>query len=61
MLGTLNTRQIDHVLRSEVVGHLGCCADGIKLPMLRAHPQVCLQVERIENLANWVSVIVWGV
>ena len=28
--------------------------------MLRAHPQVCFQVDRIENLANWVSVIVWG-
>jgi hypothetical protein len=22
---------------------------------------VCFQVERIENLANWVSVIAWGV
>jgi nitroimidazol reductase NimA-like FMN-containing flavoprotein (pyridoxamine 5'-phosphate oxidase superfamily) len=83
MLGTLNSRQIDQVLRSEAVGHLGCFADGkvyvtpityvydgesiyghaamgMKLRMLRANPQVCVQVERIENLANWVSVIVWG-
>ncbi|HEY7094427.1 MAG TPA: pyridoxamine 5'-phosphate oxidase family protein [Ktedonobacterales bacterium] len=83
MLGTLNRTQIDQVLRSEVVGHLGCfhegriyvvpvsyvydgeciyghAADGMKLRMLRANPQVCFQVERIENLANWVSVIVWG-
>jgi nitroimidazol reductase NimA-like FMN-containing flavoprotein (pyridoxamine 5'-phosphate oxidase superfamily) len=84
MLGTLNSRQIDQVLRSEVVGRLGCyhdgkayvapisyvydggdyiyghSADGMKLRMLRAHPQVCFQVDRIENLANWVSVIVWG-
>jgi nitroimidazol reductase NimA-like FMN-containing flavoprotein (pyridoxamine 5'-phosphate oxidase superfamily) len=83
MLGTLNPRQIDQVLRSEVVGHLSCCADGkvyvtpmsyvydgeriyghaaegMKLRMLRAHPQVCFQVDHIENLANWVSVIVWG-
>jgi nitroimidazol reductase NimA-like FMN-containing flavoprotein (pyridoxamine 5'-phosphate oxidase superfamily) len=28
MLGTLNSRQIDQVLRSEVVGHLGCYLDG---------------------------------
>jgi nitroimidazol reductase NimA-like FMN-containing flavoprotein (pyridoxamine 5'-phosphate oxidase superfamily) len=28
--------------------------------MLRGHPQVCFQVDRIENLATWVSVIVWG-
>jgi hypothetical protein len=83
MLGTLNTRQIDQVLRSEIIGRLGCSADGkvyitpisyvydgesiyghsadgMKLRMMRAHPQVCFQVERIENLANWVSVIVWG-
>jgi nitroimidazol reductase NimA-like FMN-containing flavoprotein (pyridoxamine 5'-phosphate oxidase superfamily) len=83
MLGTLNTRQIDQVLRSEVVGRLGCTADGkvyvtpisyvydgervyghstdgMRLRMLRAHPQVCFQVDHIENLANWVSVIIWG-
>jgi hypothetical protein len=83
MLGTLNARQIDQILRSEVVGHLGCSAEGriyvapmsyvydgaciyghaiegLKLRMLRTNPQVCFQVERIENLANWVSVIVWG-
>jgi len=83
MLGTLNAVQIDQVLRSEVVGHLGCCgedkiyvvpisyvydgeylyghsADGMKLRMMQAHPQVCFQVEHIDNLANWVSVIAWG-
>jgi nitroimidazol reductase NimA-like FMN-containing flavoprotein (pyridoxamine 5'-phosphate oxidase superfamily) len=83
MLGTLNMRQIDQVLRSGVVGHLGCFDDGrayvvpmsyvydgeyiyghaiegLKLRMLRANPQVCFQVDHIENLANWVSVIVWG-
>jgi uncharacterized protein len=83
MLGTLNSRQVDQVLRSEVVGHLGCVADGknyvtpisyvydgeciyghaaegMKLRMMRAHPEVCFQVDHIENLANWVSVIVWG-
>lgn len=83
MLGTLNIRQIDQVLRSELVGRLGCSsdgkvyvtpisyvydgdciyghsADGMRLRMLREHPQVCFQVDRIENLANWVSVIVWG-
>ena len=83
MLGLLNTRQIDQVLRSEVVGHLGCCvdgkvyvtpisyvydgasiyghaADGMKLRMMRANPHVCVQVDHIENLTNWVSAIVWG-
>jgi uncharacterized protein len=83
MLGILNSRQIDQVLRSEVVGRLGCyhegkvyvtpisyvydgeciyghAAEGMKLRMLRANSQVCFQVDRMENLANWVSVIVWG-
>jgi nitroimidazol reductase NimA-like FMN-containing flavoprotein (pyridoxamine 5'-phosphate oxidase superfamily) len=84
MLGILNPTQIDQVLRSEVVGHLGCfadgkvyvtpisyvyaggdyiyghSADGMRLRMLRAHPQVCFQVDHIENLANWRSAIVWG-
>ena len=83
MLGTLNSRQIDQVLRSEVVGRLGCfaegkiyvtpisyvydgvslyghAAEGLKLRMMRANPQVCFQVDHIENLANWVSAIVWG-
>ena len=83
MLGTLNSRQIDQILRSEVVGHLGCfhegrgyvvpvsyvydgeciyghSADGMKLRMMRANPQICFQVDRIENLTTWVSVIVWG-
>ena len=83
MLGALNARQIDQVLRSELVGRLGCSADGkvyvtpisyvydgeciyghsadgMRLRMLRDHPPVCFQVDHIENLANWVSVIVWG-
>jgi uncharacterized protein len=84
MLGTLNTTQIDQVLRSEVVGRIGCqgdgkiyvapisyvydgeyiyghSADGMKLRMMQANPQVCFQVDHIDNLANWVSVIAWGV
>jgi nitroimidazol reductase NimA-like FMN-containing flavoprotein (pyridoxamine 5'-phosphate oxidase superfamily) len=83
MLGTLNSRQIDQVLRGELVGRLACSADGkvyvtpityvydgesiyghsadgMRLRMLRANPQVCFEVDHIENLANWVSVIVWG-
>jgi hypothetical protein len=83
MLGALNATQIDQILRSQIVGHLGCAAEGriyvtpmsyvydgesiyghavegIKLRLMRTNPQVCFQVEHIENLANWVSVIVWG-
>ena len=40
-----------------VYGH---SSDGLKMQMLRANPKVCFQVDRVENLANWRSVIVWG-
>jgi nitroimidazol reductase NimA-like FMN-containing flavoprotein (pyridoxamine 5'-phosphate oxidase superfamily) len=81
--GALSDEQIDHVLRSEVVGRIGCHADGktyvvpvvyaydgsalyghsnegLKLHMLRANPAVCFEVDHVESLTNWQSVIVWG-
>lgn len=79
----LDQEQIDQVLRSEVVGRIGCYADGkvyivpiayvydgeaiyahsgegLKLRMLRANPVVCFQVDHVEGLTNWQSVIAWG-
>lgn len=84
MLGILNPSQIDHVLRREVIGRVGCygdgrvyivpisyvydgesvyghSADGMKVSMMRANPNVCFQVDHVDNLANWVSVVGWGV
>jgi len=83
VLGTLDQAQIDRVLRSEVVGRIGCHADGrtyvvpityaydgqnilchsidgMKLRLMRANPHVCFEVEHIDNMANWLSVIAWG-
>jgi len=83
MLGELNQRQIEHVLRSEVIGRIGCVAegrvymvpityaydgtcfyghsvDGVKLRAMRVDPDVCFEVEHVDNLANWQSVIAWG-
>jgi uncharacterized protein len=79
----LTEEQIDQVLRSEVVGRIGCHADGktyvvpiayvydgqhiyghtgdgLKLRMLRANPDVCFEVDHVEGLTNWQSVITWG-
>ena len=79
----MNKYQMDYLLRSEMVGHLGCSADGKtyvvpvtyvydgtnilvrtkegqKVKMMRKNPSVCLEVDRIDNLANWQSVIVQG-
>jgi nitroimidazol reductase NimA-like FMN-containing flavoprotein (pyridoxamine 5'-phosphate oxidase superfamily) len=38
----------------------GHSAEGKKIEMLRNNSQVCFQVDDIENITNWKSVIVWG-
>lgn len=83
MLGQLDACQIDEFLKSEIVGRLGCYAngrvyvvpityayedgaiighssDGLKLRMMRENPNVCFEVDRMTDLANWRSVIAWG-
>jgi hypothetical protein len=82
-LGALTEEQIDQVLRSELVGRLGCHADGrtyvvpiiyvyedgciyghsaegTKLRMMRANPAVCFEVDHVESVTDWRSVIAWG-
>lgn len=34
--------------------------DGMKIRMMRKNPNVCFEVDVMENMANWRSVIVWG-
>ena len=36
-------------------------AEGLKIRMMRANPNVRFQVDQRENLANWRSVWSWGV
>jgi uncharacterized protein len=38
----------------------GHSRDGLKLRMMRAQPRVCFEVDRMRDLSNWESVIVWG-
>jgi len=33
---------------------------GKKVHMMRHNPKVCFQVDEMENMANWKSVIAWG-
>ena len=33
---------------------------GLKIEMMRKNPQVCFEVEIVESLGNWRSVIAWG-
>jgi nitroimidazol reductase NimA-like FMN-containing flavoprotein (pyridoxamine 5'-phosphate oxidase superfamily) len=34
--------------------------EGLKVKMMRKNPDVCFQVDQIDNLSNWRSVIIWG-
>ena len=84
MFGKLNPEEIEQLLGSQLVGRIGCHADGLtyvvpvsyayeagsiyihsldgmKLDMMRKNPQVCFEVDDTRNLANWKTVISWGV
>ena len=83
MIGKLNDNQIDHVLSGQVIGRIGCHAEGKtyivpiayafadgyiyahsregqKIEMLRKNSAVCFQVDAMENMANWRSVVIHG-
>ncbi len=34
--------------------------EGLKLDIMRQNRQVCFEVEQMENMANWKTVIAWG-
>ena len=38
----------------------GHSKEGQKIHLMRKNPNVCFQVDRIENMAQWRSVVVWG-
>ena len=83
MIGEMKSSEIEALLKSQIIGHLGCNAggityvipisyvydseyiychalDGMKMKMMRQNPEVCFQTDRMENMANWQSVIAWG-
>ncbi len=35
-------------------------AEGMKVRMMRANPDVCFEVEQIDDMSNWRTVIAWG-
>ncbi len=39
---------------------LGHTYEGLKVRIMRANPDVCFEVDRMETMANWQSAIVWG-
>ncbi|MGA7671725.1 MAG: pyridoxamine 5'-phosphate oxidase family protein [Nitrolancea sp.] len=83
MIGEMTSKQIDQLLSAEMIGRIGCYADGkvyvvpvtyaysngciyahssegSKIRMMRGNPEVCFEVEHVENMSNWQSVITHG-
>jgi nitroimidazol reductase NimA-like FMN-containing flavoprotein (pyridoxamine 5'-phosphate oxidase superfamily) len=83
MLGMLNNHEIEKVIHQQLIGRLGCYADGkvyvvpvsyaydgefiyaisgdgMKVNMMRKNPSVCLQIDDMQNMSSWQSVILWG-
>ncbi|WP_018617469.1 pyridoxamine 5'-phosphate oxidase family protein [Segetibacter koreensis] len=83
MIGELNHTEVEEVLQSQLIGRIGCHADGItyivpvsyaynesyvyihslegrKVDIMRKNPEVCFEVDVLNNMANWKSVIAWG-
>ncbi|CAN5234866.1 pyridoxamine 5'-phosphate oxidase family protein [soil metagenome] len=83
MLGKLNKKQIEDLLKQQVTGRVACHAEGDiyivpvnyvydgscimghssmgkKIEMMRKNPEVCFQVDQMESLFRWKSVIAWG-
>ena len=34
--------------------------EGMKIDLMRKNPEVCFEVDHLNNMANWQSVIAWG-
>jgi hypothetical protein len=34
--------------------------EGMKTEFMRSNPDICIEVESVENMAHWRSVILWG-
>lgn len=83
MIGSLTSAEIEDVLRKNIVGRIGCHANGVtyvvpisyaydgtyvyghtyegmKIKMMRVNPKVCFEVDTMENMGNWKSVICQG-
>jgi nitroimidazol reductase NimA-like FMN-containing flavoprotein (pyridoxamine 5'-phosphate oxidase superfamily) len=38
----------------------GFSHEGMKLEMMRQNPKVCVEIDAVEHLGSWKSVIAWG-
>lgn len=42
---------------TSIYAHSG---EGMKVHMMRANPHVCFEVDAMDDVANWQSVVAWG-
>ena len=53
-----------YVVPISYVYHEGCLYGhsglGLKVEIMRANPSVCVEIDHIDDLADWQSVIAWG-
>jgi nitroimidazol reductase NimA-like FMN-containing flavoprotein (pyridoxamine 5'-phosphate oxidase superfamily) len=57
--GTTYIVPINYVYKDGYI--YGHSAAGKKIEMLQNNPEACFQVDDIENILNWKSVIAWGI
>jgi nitroimidazol reductase NimA-like FMN-containing flavoprotein (pyridoxamine 5'-phosphate oxidase superfamily) len=59
-----HANELTYVVPVTYVYYGGCIyghtVEGLKMRMIRKNPNVCFEVDQIQDYANWVSVIVWG-
>ena len=83
MFGNLSNEEIDGFIHHQLVGRLGCHAngktyvvpisyaydgeyvyghteEGMKLDIMRQNPNVCFEVDQLQDMANWKSAVCWG-
>ena len=53
MFGELTPQEIEETIYSHT-------HEGMKVKMMRNNPKVCFEVDILQNMANWKSVIAWG-
>jgi len=55
---------ITYVVPTSYAYHDSCIychtEEGMKTTIMRKNPKVCFEVDAMENMANWKSVIAWG-
>jgi uncharacterized protein len=83
MISALSEQEIEQLLKSQVIGRIGCydggksyvvpisyaydanniyahTTEGLKVAIMRRNPEICFQVDNLQNMARWQSVIAWG-